>query len=1059
MTLSTLVESAILAQGEIFVHASPQANAEGLSIACDGQFALLEPVMDGDFHPKNLPFRRAFSYPADGIEVEQYLFDGTPEDLGTEAMVNALPDWSLENGRTLQLRIEGFETPHLIGIQQRVVVPASEEPRIFEAKIAAHRCDAVLIIRFDPGSADDAVEIEVPFEAHHKGGRLAESYQSVSATCPFKGVDVTVSLQVRYVRYRADDEDNYPYIFLANAQVVGKTAARVLIQPKHQVVGKSDGGLWLRGRVPLFTSEGDTPFMLWCGDETVPLFEPESNDVTLVDDYGHTLVLKARVPQTMMLFVDGAPVESVHIRPDETPIRLPASCLRGEIVDISIRDLSGSQVFLSLPVLAPRILTPQDVLARESRAPFPTDLTVRANHRYRALRAHLKDPIEGLDPASLATALDTLDRTFDTLKLKPISFPEVAEPVVSVIIPAHNKVNVTYYGLCALLLAHNKTSFEVIVVDDASTDETAELETLVSGIRVIHNTEAQRFIRACNSGVAEARGEYIVLLNNDTEPTVGWLDALVDAFGRFDNVGLVGSKLLYPDGALQDAGGIIWGSGNPWNYGNRANPWDPRFCYARQADYLSGAAMMTTRAIWDHVGGLSSYLQPMYFEDTDFAFKVREAGFKTWFIPSSVVYHFEGMTSGTDTAQGFKRYQEINRPKFKRRWARDYASFGKEGILPDLEKDRGISGRVLFIDYATPRGDRDAGSYAALREIELVQSLGYKVTFLPQNLAHLGSYTDEMERNGVEVITAPFHLSLGEFLEKRAAEFDAVYITRYYVAQETIARIRQHAPDAKIILNNADLHFLRELRAAMSENDATRLAAMRSIRQQELDMMRKADVVLSYNEVEHSVIASHTDGEARVMTCPWVVDIPEKTPPLKGRAGLSFLGSFNHHPNTEGVKWFCSEVMPLLDGPGTHLTIYGSAMGEDIEALASDQIDPAGFVENLADAYDRHRIFVAPLLSGAGIKGKVLSALAHGIPTVLSPVAAEGIGLRSGLDCVIVEHPRDWAEAITRLSLDDKLWTAISSSSRAYAAERFSFAAGREKMKAAFEAVDLFGAV
>jgi len=151
--------------------------------------------------------------------------------------------------------------------------------------------------------------------------------------------------------------------------------------------------------------------------------------------------------------------------------------------------------------------------------------------------------------------------------------------------------------------------------------------------------------------------------------------------------------------------------------------------------------------------------------------------------------------------------------------------------------------------------------------------------------------------------------------------------------------------------------------------------------------------------------------------------------------------------------------MPRLEGSGTHLSIYGSAMRDDIEALATDMIDPVGFVEDLADAYDRHRIFVAPLLSGAGIKGKVLSAIAHGIPTVLTPVAAEGIGVRTGQDCVIVETAQDWAEAITRLSLDDKLWMSMSTAARAYAAEKFSFTAGREKMKAAFEAVDLFGSV
>ncbi|NKX45443.1 glycosyltransferase [Roseicyclus persicicus] len=1059
MTLTDLVESAILSQGDLFIHAAPTALADGLGVVCGGRPVPLE-VMDDDVAwPADLPFRKAFVYPEDGAPLDEQLFDGTPVAFGSEAYVNALPDWAVDNGRTLQMRVDGVDEPHLIGIDVPIVIPAGVGPGRFEALVAAHRCDVALVVRFDPGPGGKAETVEVRFDPAFGGGQSPAGYQQVSLASPFRDTEVTVTMAVRHLGYRSDGSQDDPYVFIANAEVIAGNIGRGRMRPRHRSVGDGAGGAWFRAPVTPFLSPNDAPLALSLGDEQLDIFGPEQNELTLVDDYGHSLVLKARAPMTALLHVDGAPVDRIEIRTDDTFVRLPTALMRGEIVTVSVRDLSGSQVFLTLPVLAPRMLTPAEVLSRESRAPFPTDLTVRANHRYRGLRAHLDHPVPGLDPASLSTAIQTLDRTFDTLKLKPIAFPEVEDPKVSVVIPAHNKVEVTYYGLCALLVAHNRASFEVIVVDDASTDETAELETIVSGIRVVRNTEAQRFIRACNAGVAASRGEYVVLLNNDTEPTVGWLDALIDAFERFENVGLVGSKLLYPDGSLQDAGGIVWGSGNPWNYGHRANPWDPRFCYARQADYLSGAALMTTRAIWDHVGGLSDYLEPMYFEDTDLAFKVREAGFTTWFVPSSVVYHFEGMTSGTDTSSGFKRYQEVNRPKFKRRWARAYAGFGKEGQQPDLEKDRGIVGRVLFIDYGIPREDRDAGSYAARREIELVQSLGYKVTFLPQNLAHLGSYTEELERSGVEVIRAPFYLSVAEFLEKRAAEFDAVYITRYYVAQETIPHIRRWAPEAKIILNNADLHFLRELRSALGSKDPARIAAVRQVREKELEMMRAADLVLSYNEVEHSVILSHTDGQARVMTCPWVVEIPEKVPALKGRKGMSFLGNYGHPPNAEGVIWFCTEVMPMLEGTDAHLSIYGSGMGADIKALASDMVDPAGFIEEVSDAYDRHRIFIAPLLSGAGIKGKVLSALAHGIPTILTPVAAEGIGLRSGHDSIIVETPQDWADAILRLSEDDKLWTAMSKAARAYAADRFSFEAGRLKIKAAFEAVDLFGAM
>ena len=453
--------------------------------------------------------------------------------------------------------------------------------------------------------------------------------------------------------------------------------------------------------------------------------------------------------------------------------------------------------------------------------------------------------------------------------------------------------------------------------------------------------------------------------------------------------------------------------------------------------------MLTTRAIWDAVGGLSSYLEPMYFEDTDFAFKVREAGYQTWYVPSSVVYHYEGMTSGTSTASGFKRFQEVNRPKFKRRWARAFTGFGPEGVKPDLEKDRGIFGRVLFIDYSTPRPDIDAGSYAAVQEIRLVQSLGYKVTFLPENLAHLGRYTHDLEKLGVEMIVAPFVLSVPEFLERRGAEFDAVYITRYHVAENTLPAIRAANPRARVILNNADLpclraeekgaeipaeipltsdalplgrlrivgksirpsaaevaanprarvilnnadlHFLRELRLALAEGSAAQLAAVEEVRRRELEAMRKVDLVLSYSDVEHAVIQSHTDGAVKVMRCPWVVEPAADVPPFEDRAGLSFLGSFRHTPNAEAAAWFAERVMrPLAeDRPDIVLHLYGSAMTDAVRALAADNIRAEGFVERVEDAYDGHRIFVAPLLSGAGIKGKVLTALARRISSAPS---------------------------------------------------------------------------
>lgn len=997
--------------------------------------------------------------------------------------VSALKDWSLVGRPTLQCAIANSAEPSQIDLKTSITLPPHKEPFFFRAYLAVHRGEGRLILdrKGINGYRELRNRSEVPFDSAYLGGRALHGYQLVELQMqPSPGAsEVMLSIQFdrgtasgaersgRWIRRFAkriigrgnQRTESAPYFFVGDPHI---SSACVDDEPRvgHSVEkSKTIPGdlVWSKAIIPACLHPGETSALRVKGEDFI-LRRGLVPKIELLEDHGHTIVMRASEEGLFTFMLDGNQAFNHHLNNGHVSIRLPTSYLTGGVSRLSVWDETGVQELFSTFIQTPKILTPFEVLQIESADPFPGQIAAQAEHRYQALKAQIRASEAPETLAQIAHALSVLEGGYKNVKLKPLAFSTHENPDVSVVVPVHNKFAVTYFGLCSLLLAHNAATFEVILVDDASTDETAEIENFVSGITVVRNTEPQRFIRACNTGVGKARGKYVVLLNNDVEVANGWLDQLIDAFGRFENVGIAGSKLLYPDGMLQDAGGIIWGSGNPWNYGNGQNPWEPRYCYARQADYLSGAALMTTRDIWNEVGGLSSYLEPMYFEDTDFAFKVREAGYTTWFVPSSIVYHYEGMTSGTDTSSGFKRFQEVNRPKFKRKWAAAYAGGRPEGQLPDLEKDRGISGRVLFIDHSIPRPDRDAGSYAAVAEIRLVQSLGYKVTFLPQNMAHLGSYTEELERMGVEVLYAPFYLSVAECLEARGSEFDAFYITRYHVAQNVLDLIERYAPGRKILLNNADLHFLRELRAGIAANDAGIIDTAKATRVAELSVMQRVDVVLSYNDTEHSVIASHTDGEVKVVHCPWVVDVPEYVPDIALRSGISFLGNYLHHPNAEGVHWFVREVIPLIECSTSDqiFFIYGSGMPDHIRELASGTVRPQGFVEEIADAFSHHRIFIAPLLSGAGIKGKVLAALAHGIPTVLSPLAAEGTGLRHGHDCLIAQTPQDWAKAIEDLQCDDALWHRISGNARAYVSCNYSFAKGRESMRAAFEAADMY---
>lgn len=982
--------------------------------------------------------------------------------LGTKPrlVVNELTRWTVSGGRTLFIRLDSVSpgTKLRISPKDELGIPLrNRSAHRIEFLAATHRMTGRLHIDVIDQSERILHTYSAQITSVHCGGSSAAQHLQISHVIPpLPGAQAVV---LRFDIETLEDEarELSPYLFISELWINGQIEANGPLS--LDVTGNSTGRTF--GHVDLTDFHGDDPIVLEVNGHQLEIPLPPSRKVSGRRADPFSWEFSAEQSDRYTLYIDNTFVSFLSLDPNAAVIHVPRRFLNNTERRIAIRDWLGLRTLYEDVAVLSSILTPYEVLQREDGRPVPMPLANQSRYRYAALQSALGEGLPIEEAVQLAHAHRILGIGFDALRpddIKPLAFNAPAEPDVSIIIPAHNKFEITYHCLCALLVARNKATFEVVLVDDGSTDRTTEIEKIVSGIKLVRNTAAQRFIKACNAGVAASSGRYVVLLNNDTEPTVGWLDALIDPFDRFNDVGLTGSKLLYPDGTLQDAGGIVWRSGNPWNYGRNANPSDPRYSYVRDADYLSGAAMMTTREIWDRVGGLSTYLEPMYFEDTDFAFKVRDIGFRTLFAPTSVVYHHEGKTSGTEVTSGMKSFQEVNRPKFKTRWAPAFNAFGPEGVDPDLEKDRGIVGRVLFLDYATPRPDNDAGSYAAIEEMKLVQALGFKCTFMPRNLANLGHYTSDLEAQGIEVITAPFYLSVPEYIEAHGHEFDAIYLTRYFMAADYIDTIRRFAKQAKVILMNADLHFLREIRQAMQSGDPEALENAKKTRAQELAAMARVDVVLSYNEVEHSVIASHMLNEVKVVKCPWVVRVRDDIPGFDEREGMAFLGGFGHPPNRGAVTWFVDNVVPRLaaQGVGGIFHIYGSAMPDEIRDLASDRIATPGFITDTSELYDKHRIFVAPLLAGAGIKGKVLGALAAGIPCVLSPVAAEGVGLRDGYDCLIAREPMDWTKAIESLNSDRELWERLSQNGRQLVREQYSFEVGKEMMREAFRAVGIY---
>ncbi len=792
--------------------------------------------------------------------------------------------------------------------------------------------------------------------------------------------------------------------------------------------------------------------------------------------------------QELELRLDGRPIGRLGAGPDgQLHWPLPPESCDGRPHHFALHDAEGQQRAESLE-FTPFQLTPWPSLHAHGQAPFPDQLQPLAREHLRSLTTwlHWADShgtplppdlpllqrlLSGpIQPPASAGAGEEAGPHGTPVPRQPIRLPLSSEPLVSVVVPVHNNYAVTRRCLAALAYAPTRVPFELIVVDDGSSDGTAEaLAREAPGVPVIRHDYARGFNQACHSGVAAARGTFVVLLNNDTEPCCRWLEELLHPFERWPDTGMTGSQLIYPDGRLQEAGGIVWGNGEPWNYGRGRNPHHPGVAYTRQVDYVSGAALAIRRELWNRVGGFSPEFSPAYYEDTDLAFKVREAGLVVRYAPLSRVIHHEGLSCGTDadpaTSEGLKRFQTLHAPQFQRKW--QHAFEGERD--PSFEaaeriKDRGILGRALFLDHGTPRPDRDAGSHAALVEMDLIQSLGYKITFLPANLAWLGSYTEELQRRGIEAVHAPFVLSLERFLRERGAEFDLIYLTRYTTVRDSLPLLREHAPQARLIFCNADLHYLRELRQLQSaglsgELAEQALAAVRETRRQELEAIAAVDLTLTYSEIEQAVIAAESLGQAATALCPWVVDTVDQPAPLAGRHGITFLGSYQHPPNRDAVESFLADVWPTLRErlPELEFHLYGSGLGPELHEAwqAVPGVRVHGWVDDAAVVYERHRVFIAPLRAGAGIKGKVIAALAHGVPQVLSPVAAEATGLRHGVEVFIAPHPQAWCEATAALLTDDELWSRTSDAALQHARAHFSRERGLALMATALARLDL----
>src|SRR5206468_4003329 len=517
----------------------------------------------------------------------------------------------------------------------------------------------------------------------------------------------------------------------------------------------------------------------------------------------------------------------------------------------------------------------------------------------------------GFDSGKSTQPFVDVEPPIPSVPVESIHFPAHEEVEVSIIIPVFNQFQFTLACLASLKTVEERSRFEVIVVDDCSTDETAELLPRMEGVIYLRNERNSGFIASCNRGAEQARGKYLFFLNNDTIVKPCWLSALLDTFAEAPRAGIVGSKLVYPDGRLQEAGGIIWRDASGWNYGKFDDSGKPEYNYLREVDYCSAAALMIPKSLFQKLGGFDPKYAPAYYEDSDLSFKVRKGGYKVLYQPLSEVIHYEGVTGGTDLSTGSKKHHDINRLTFADTWAAELLAKPATGDLASLTQAPPGRKNILVIDHHLPMPEKDAGSLRMFHILNILHRLGHRVTFVPDNLADIPPYSDELRKRGIEFVYHPYIKKVRDYLIAHGSEFDLVVLSRCDFARKHIADVRQHAPQSRVIFDTVDLHFLRTNREAAITNDPEVQQKAREKEQLEYDLIDQADETWVVSGMEQKLLRKARPDKS-IEIVPTIVDVPGSKAPFSMRRDFLFIGGFQHTPNIDAVIFFLKKIHPLV---------------------------------------------------------------------------------------------------------------------------------------------------
>ncbi|MEM5422981.1 class I SAM-dependent methyltransferase [Paraburkholderia ferrariae] len=616
-----------------------------------------------------------------------------------------------------------------------------------------------------------------------------------------------------------------------------------------------------------------------------------------------------------------------------------------------------------------------------------------------------------------------------------LRFKRDLSPDVSILLVFYNSAELSYACLASIaeVLHESSVRAEVIILDNGSTDATSSLLDRIEGATIIRSRENLHFLKGANRAAKEARGKYLLFLNNDALLLPGSLEAAFSLCESSGDIGAVGGRIILPSGTLQEAGSVVWNNGACTGYGRGAVPDAPEFMFRRDVDYCSGAFLMTPRSVFEELNAFDESYAPAYYEETDYCLRLWESGRRVVYDPEVVILHYEfGSSSSSEQAL---QLQQRNHAIFRERheaWLAKQKSVALERILW-ARQARNDKLRVLYIEDRVPHESLGSG-YPRSRELLCaLERAGVQITLFPM-FEHDETWLTIRKTipASVEVMRGHSVKNLPQFLRERVGYYDAVVVCRPHNMKAFLkATNGGHAKwtgDATIVYDAESLFASRTLLERQLNGEIVSSAEADSLILDEIALTKPAKVVISVSEAEKRHFEMHAVSSVYVLGHS-VEALP--TPrQFDQRVDFLFVGGIHDDksPNADSLRWFVKMVWPLVLerlGPETKLHIVGHNRAPTIVALRSDTVRLVGKVDDLSPWYDSARVVIAPTRIAAGIPSKAHTAAAYGVPMVTTRLIAEQLGWESGVHLLAEDDANDYADACCRLYTDRTLWESV----------------------------------